>query len=56
VNETEDGVAGGYVLGDDADGEQIVDLIEGDFGALDLLVDGVEALDAPLDAGLDAVL
>ena len=56
VNEAEDGVAGGYVLGDDADGEQIVDLVEGDLGALDFLVDGVEALDAPLDAGLDAVL
>ncbi len=38
VNQPEDGVAGGHVLGDDADGQQIVDLVEGDFGALDLLV------------------
>ena len=37
VNEAEDGVTGGDVLGDDADGEQIVDLVEGDFGALQLL-------------------
>ena len=35
VDEAEDGVAGGDVLGDDADGEQIVDLVEGDLGALD---------------------
>ena len=56
VDEAEDRVAGGDILRDHADGEQIVDLVEGDFGALDLLEDGVEALDAPLDAGLDAVL
>ena len=55
VDEAEDGVAGGYVLGDDADGQQIIDLVEGDFGALLLLEDGVDALDAPLDAGLDVV-
>ena len=55
VDEPEDRVAGGHVLGDDADGQQIVDLVEGDLGALDLLEDGVEALDAPLHAGLDVV-
>ena len=55
VDETEDGVTGGDVVGDDADGEQIVDLIEGDLGALDFLEDGVVALDAPLDARLDVV-
>ena len=36
-------------------GQQIVDLVEGDLGALDLLEDGVEALDAPLHARLDVV-
>ena len=56
VDETEDCVAGGDILGDDADGEQIVDLIERDFGTLDLLGNGVEALDAPLDSRLDIVL
>ncbi len=55
MNEAEDGVAGGHVLGDNADGQQIVDLIEGNLGSLLLLKDGIEALDAPLDAGLDAV-
>ena len=55
VNKAEDGVTGGDVLGDDANGEQIVDLVERDLGALDLLEDGVEALDAPLDARLDVV-
>ncbi len=55
VDEAEDGVAGGHILGDDADGQQIIDLVEGDFGALLLLKDGVDALDAPLDAGLDVV-
>jgi hypothetical protein len=34
VDEAEDGVTGGHVLRDDADGEQIVDLVEGDLGAL----------------------
>ena len=52
MNEPEDGVAGGYVLRDYADGQQIVDLIEGNFSALQLLKNGVEALDAPLDAWL----
>ena len=55
MNEPEDGVTGGHVLGDDADGQQVVDLVEGDLGALDLLVNGVEPLDAPLHPGLDAV-
>ncbi len=36
--------------------KQIVDLLEGDFGALQLLEDGEIALDAPLNARLDSVL
>ena len=56
VDEAEDRVARGHILRDDADGEQIVDLVEGDLGALDLLEDGIEALDAPLHARLDVVL
>ena len=55
VDEAEDGVAGSNILGDDADGEKIVDLVEGNLRALQLLIDGVEALDAPLDAGFDVV-
>ena len=55
VNQAEDRIAGGHVLGDDADGEEIVDLVEGALGALNLLEDGVEALDAPLDARIDVV-
>jgi hypothetical protein len=35
---------------------KIIDLVEGNLGALLLLEDGVEALDAPFDAGLDVVL
>ncbi len=34
VNQSEDGVTGGHVLGDDADREKVVDLIESDLGAL----------------------
>ena len=56
VDEPEDRVAGRHVLRDDANGQQIVDLVEGDLGAFNLLGDGVEALDAPLHARLDVVL
>ncbi len=56
VDKAEDGVTGGHVLGNDADGEEIVDLVERAALALDLLEDGVEALDAPLHARLDVVL
>ena len=56
VDQAEDGVTGGDVVGDDANGEQVVDLIERDLGALEFLEDGVVALDAPLDARLDVVL
>ena len=55
VNQTEDRVTRGDVLGDDADGEEIVDLVERNLGPLQLLVDGIEALDAPLHARLDVV-
>ena len=56
VQQAEDGVAVGYGLADDADGEQVVDLVDGDLLRGELLLDGVEALDARLDAACDAVL
>ena len=37
VNQAEDGVTSAHILGDDANGQQVVDLIEGHLGALDLL-------------------
>ena len=55
VNQPEDRVTRSHILGDDANGQQIVHLVEGNLGALDLLEDGVEPLDAPLHARLDAV-
>ena len=56
MNQPEDGVAGGHVLRNHADRQQIVHLIERHLGALLLLIDRVDALDAPFDAGLDVVL
>ena len=41
---------------DDADGEEVVDLVDGDLLVVEFLLDGVEALDAPLDAGGDLVV
>ena len=55
MNQAEYGVAGGKVVRDDANGEQVVDLIEGDFGALQFLKDGEVALDAPFNACIDVV-
>ena len=49
---------GGVAVGDgghhDAQGHEVVDLVEVDALAAQLLVDGVEALDAPLEGGLEA--
>ena len=53
VQQAEDGVALGYCLADDANGEQIVDLFDGDLLGDEFLLDGVEALDARLDAAFD---
>ena len=55
VNEAEDAVAIGLGLGNDADGEEVEDLVDGDLRLLQLLEDGVEALDAPFDTGVDVV-
>ena len=56
MDETEDSVAIGHAGGNDAQGQQVVDLVHGNLRLLQLLVDAVKALDAPLDAGLDIVL
>ena len=56
VNDAEHRVAIRERARDHAHGEQIVNLIHGDVLALQLLVDAVEALDATLDARLNAGL
>ncbi len=56
MNQSEDRVTRRHILGDHADRQQIIHLVERNFGALDLLVDRIEPLDAPLHARLDAVL
>ena len=56
VEQAEDRIAVLHGLTNDADGEEIVDLVEGQFLVGDLLLDGVEALDAPFDAAGDFVL
>ena len=50
------GVAVLHGFTDDADGEEIVDLVDGDLLVGEFLLDGVEALDAPLDAAGDVEL
>ena len=55
VEQAKDGVTVLHGLTDDADGEQVVNLVEGQLLVGDLLLDGVEALDAPLDAAGDFV-
>ena len=49
VQEAEDGPAIGLSLADDAHGQQVVHLVDGDLLRDELLVNGVQALDAPLD-------
>ena len=56
MDEAEDGVAVGDRGDDDAQGEQVPHLVNVRAALLKLDVDGVEPLDAPLDAGLEAVL
>ncbi len=55
MDQPENRIAGGHVLGNDANGEQVINLVKRDFGALDLLENGIKPLDAPFDASLDAV-
>ena len=54
VDHAERGVAVLDRIGDDAQGQQIVDLVDADLLALHLLVDRVGALDAAFDAGGNA--
>ena len=56
MQQTKHGVALGDGVADDADGQQIVDLLDGDLLREQLLLNRVEALDAGLDMGLDAGL
>src|SRR6185437_2940943 len=56
VDDAERGVAVLDRGGDDADGEQVVDLIHVNALALEFLVHAVKAFDAPLDAGRNVVL
>ena len=56
MDDAEDRVAILHAGGDDAQCEQIVDLVDGGLRLYQLVVDAVEALDAPFDAGLDVVL
>ena len=55
VEQAEDGPTIVFRLADDADGEQVVDLVDRDLLRGELLLDGVEALDARLDAARLAV-
>ena len=55
VNEAEHRVTGGHILGDNPDGQEVVNAIEGALGPLDLLVDGKQPLDSPLHPRLDVV-
>ena len=54
VEHAEGGVAVGYGRHHDAQGHEVVDLVEVDALPAQLLVDGVEALDAPLQGRLEA--
>ena len=53
VQDAERRVAVGHAVDQDPEGHEVVDLLEVDLLALELLLDRVEALDAPLDPGLD---
>ena len=55
VNHAERAVAVLDGVGDDADGKQVVDLVERDLLALELLVDGIGTLDARFHAGRNAL-
>ncbi len=55
MDEAEHGITVIHRLGDDAQGHHVVDLIDGDVLALELLPDAVNALDTGLDLGLDLV-
>jgi hypothetical protein len=54
VEDAEGRVAVGDALHEDPQGHEVVDLVERDPLPLELLLDRVQALDAPLDLGVDA--
>src|SRR5579859_5160905 len=56
MNQPQNAVTVRLVLGNDANRQQIEDLIDRNLRLLQLLKDGVETLDAPFDASLDIVL
>ena len=56
VQQAEHRVALGDRVADDADSQQIVDLVDGNLLRGELLLNGIKTLDARLDAGLDAGL
>jgi hypothetical protein len=55
VHDSQSGVATAHRIGDDAHGQQVVDLVESALLPLSLEVHGVEALDAAFDFGRDAI-
>jgi hypothetical protein len=55
VDDAEGGVAILERVGDDAQGEEVVDLLDGDLLFAQLEVDGVGAFEAALDAGGDGL-
>ena len=54
MDDAKSGVAIFHGIGDDADGEKVVNLVDGALLLLTLQVQGVEALDASLDFGGNA--
>ena len=55
MDDAEGGVAAPHRVGDDAQGEQVVDLVDADLLPLELLVDRVGAFDAAFDFGGNAL-
>ena len=56
MDHPESGVAVAHGIGDDADGQQIINLFQGPFLTLDLLMDRVEPFDAAFEIDTDSIL
>src|ERR1700674_4203885 len=56
VNDSQDGVAIFYAVGNDADCQEVINLVDSDVLPLELLPNAVEALDPPFDAGWNGIL
>ena len=56
VNDAQGGIAIFHAVGEDADSQQVVNLIDADLLPLQLLPDAEQALDAPVDARRDGML